>query len=146
MASGLIRTSPSWAMLPIRIALGAIMFAHGAQKVFGVWRGPGLTNWMNEPVPFPDMLRPGWIWMGAAAFAEFIGGALVLIGLYTRIGAFLIACVMIVAIFGVHWQNGFFINNRGFEFPLALLGMAVALIIFGGGSSSVDSQIASGKL
>src|SRR5215475_11376231 len=120
MPGGLVKTSESWAMLPIRLALGAIMFAHGAQKVFGVWGGPGFNNWVNQAAPFAEM-RPSWLWLGAAALSEFIGGALVMIGLYTRIGAFFIACVMLVAIFGVHWQNGFFINNRGFEFPMALL-------------------------
>ncbi|HKQ72188.1 MAG TPA: DoxX family protein [Blastocatellia bacterium] len=140
MAGGLVKTSESWAMLPIRLALGAIMFAHGAQKVLAVWGGPGLSNWANQPAPFAEM-RPSWMWMGAAALSEFIGGALVMIGLYTRIGAFFIACVMIVAIFGVHWQNGFFLRNSGFEFPLALLGMALTLLIFGGGAASIDAQI-----
>ena len=140
MAGGLVKTSDSWAMLPIRFALGAVMFAHGAQHVFGVWGGPGLNRWINQAAPFAEM-RPAWLWMGAAAFSEFIGGALVIIGLYTRIGAFFIACVMIVAIFGVHWKFGFFMNDGGFEFPLALLGMAVSLLIFGAGSASIDQQI-----
>src|SRR5215510_15897819 len=144
MAGGLVKTSESWAMLPIRLSLGAIMFAHGAQKVFGVWGGGGLNAWINQAPPFAEM-RPAWLWMGAAALSEFIGGALVLIGLYTRIGAFFIACVMLVAIFGVHWASGFFINSGGFEFPLALLGMAMALLIFGGGTASIDSQLAGKK-
>ncbi len=140
MAGGLVKTSDSWAMVPIRLTLGSIMFAHGAQKVFGVWGGPGFNNWVNQAAPFAEM-RPAWLWLGAAAISEFVGGALVMIGLYTRIGAFFIACVMLVAIFGVHWQSGFFLNNRGFEFPLALLGMAVGLLIYGGGSASIDQQI-----
>ncbi len=144
MASGLIKTSQSWAVLPIRLALGAIMFAHGAQKVFGVWGGRGLNAWINQPAPFPE-LQPAWLWMGAAAFSEFIGGALVMIGLYTRVAAFFIACVMVVAIFGVHWRSGFFINSGGFEYPLALLGMALTLLIFGGGSASIDLQMQNSK-
>ncbi|MGE0126922.1 MAG: DoxX family protein [Blastocatellales bacterium] len=146
MPGTLTRTSPSWAMLPIRIALGTIMFAHGAQKVFGVWveRDGGLTNWVNSAAPFPEM-QPAWLWLGAAAFSEFIGGALVMIGLYTRVGAFFIACVMLVAIFGVHWRHGFFMNAGGFEFPFALLGMALALLIYGGGAASIDSQMSGGK-
>ncbi len=143
MASGLVRTSTSWAMLPIRLALGTIMFAHGAQKVFGLWGGKGLTSWVNGSAPLD--LRPSWFWLGAAAFSEFLGGALVMVGLYTRVGAFFIACVMAVAIFGVHWNSGFFINNGGFEFALALLGMALALLIYGGGAASIDSQMQIGK-
>jgi putative oxidoreductase len=120
------------------------MFAHGAQKIFGVWGGKGLTAWVSQPSPFAE-LQPSWLWMGAAAFSEFIGGALVMIGLYTRVGAFFISCTMLVAIFGVHWRNGFFINAGGFEFPFALLGMSIALLIYGGGNASIDSQMVVGR-
>ena len=144
MAGGLTKTSENWAMLPIRLALGTIMFAHGAQKVFGLWGGPGFNQWINRDAPFPEM-RPAWLWLGAAAVSEFLGGALVIIGLYTRVGAFLIACVMLTAILGVHWRSGFFINGGGFEYPLALLGMAAALMVHGGGSASIDAQMSGGK-
>jgi putative oxidoreductase len=144
MLSALVKTSQNWTTLPIRLALGAVMFAHGAQKVFGVWGGPGLERWTSQASPFPEM-RPAWLWLGAAALSEFIGGALVMIGLYTRIGAFFIACVMLVAIFGVQWRYGFFIEAGGFEFPLALLGMAIALMISGGGAASIDAQMQNGK-
>ena len=144
MAGGLTRTSENWAMLPIRLALGAIMFAHGAQKVFGVWGGPGFNQWINRDAPFPEM-RPSWLWLGAAAVSEFLGGALVIIGLYTRVGAFLITCVMLTAILGVHWRSGFFINAGGFEYALPLLGMAAALMVHGGGSASIDAQMSGGK-
>ena len=144
MAGGLTKTSENWAMVPIRLALGAIMFAHGAQKVFGVWGGAGFNQWINRDAPFPEM-RPAWLWLGAAAVSEFLGGALVIIGLYTRVGAFLIACVMLTAILGVHWRSGFFINGGGFEYPLALLGMAAALMVHGGGSASIDAQMSGGK-
>src|SRR5262245_51280070 len=143
MPGGLVKTSDSWAMLLIRLALGAIMFAHGTQKGFGWLGGPGFNKWINQVAPFPEM-RPSWLWMGAAAVSELAGGVMVMIGLYTRIGAFFIACVMITAILGVHWKSGFFINAGGFEFPLALLGMAVALLIHGGGSASIDSQMSGG--
>jgi putative oxidoreductase len=120
------------------------MFAHGAQKVFGWWGGPGLDQWTSQPAPFAEM-RPSWLWMGAAAVSELVGGTMVIIGLYTRIGAFFISCVMLTAILAVHWKSGFFINAGGFEYPLALLGMAAALLVHGGGSASVDSQMAGGK-
>lgn len=140
MPSGLIKTSETWAMLPIRLALGTIMFAHGAQNVLGWWGGPGLNQWTNQTAPFSEM-RPSWLWMGAAALSQLIGGPMVVIGLYTRIGAFFIACVMLVAILGVHWRSGFFIKDGGFEYALSLLGMAAALLIHGGGSGSIDSQM-----
>ena len=144
MFQRLIATAATWIPVPLRIALGLIFIGHGAQKVFGVWGGPGFNQWINQAAPFPEM-RPSWLWLGAAAVSEFLGGALVIIGLYTRIGAFLIACVMITAILGVHWRSGFFINAGGFEYPLALLGMAAALMVHGGGSASIDSQMQGGK-
>jgi putative oxidoreductase len=63
-------------MLPIRLALGTIMFAHGAQKVLGWWGGTGFNQWINQAAPFAEM-RPSWAWLGAAAISELVGGALV---------------------------------------------------------------------
>lgn len=82
--------------------------------------------------------------MGAAAFAELIGGALLLLGFLTRVGAFLIACVMLTAIVGVTWQAGFFAPG-GFEYPLSLLAVCLALLISGGGVASVDHALAGGR-
>jgi putative oxidoreductase len=132
----LTSTSSSWATLPPRFALAIVFLAHGSQKVLGAFGGPGLRGFTSFPTPFPFM-RPAWLWMGMAAFAESVGGILVLLGLLTRVGAFLIACVMLTAIIGVHWPN-FFANNRGFEYPLSLLAMALALLIAGGGKASLD--------
>lgn len=132
----LTATIDTWALFPLRLALGAIFFAHGAQKIFGVWGGKGLNYWMATPVPYN--LQPAWAWLSAAAFAEFFGGLMVMLGAFTRIGAFLIACVMGVALAAVHLKNGFFLTNGGFEYTLALLAMALTLLIAGGGNGSVD--------
>ena len=141
MFQSLIGTSPVWVTLPLRVALGLIFIAHGAQKVFGVWGGPGLSAFMeNQGKVAPLGLSPAWLWMGAAAFAELVGGALILVGLLTRLGALLIAAVMLVAMFGVHW-GAFFLQNRGIEYTVALLGMALGLIIAGGGRASVDEML-----
>lgn len=140
MLRRLTSTGATWATVPLRLAIGIIFIAHGAQKVFGAFGGPGLQTFSSFPAPFSGM-RPAWVWMGAAAFAELAGGLLVLLGLFTRLGAFLIACVMLTAIIGVHWPN-FFANNKGLEFPFALLAIAFALLIAGGGQASVDRLIA----
>jgi putative oxidoreductase len=129
--------------MPLRLGLAAIFIAHGAQKVLGSFDGPGLAKFTSFPAPFPFM-RPAWLWMGAAAFAELIGGGLLLLGLLTRVGAFLIFCVMLTAIIGVHWRIGFFAPN-GFEYPLALLAMSLALLISGGGMASIDRALSSGR-
>ncbi|HVG39296.1 MAG TPA: DoxX family protein [Pyrinomonadaceae bacterium] len=139
MLRPVLETPPTWATVPLRLALGVIFIAHGAQKVFGVWGGPGLNKWLSGTPPFG--LRPAALWMGAAAFSELIGGLLVLLGLLTRLGALSIAAVMIVAMLGVHGKNGLFLSNQGFEYTLALLGMALALLIAGGGRLSADERL-----
>jgi putative oxidoreductase len=137
----LVATRPTWATLPLRIALGAVFIAHGAQKVFGAWGGPGWAKFTAADAPF-GFMRPAWLWMAAAALAELVGGALVLLGLFTRLGAFVLACTMLTAIVGVHW--GAFFMPRGFEYAFALLGAAVALLIEGGGQASIDKRLQGG--
>ena len=134
----LVATIPTWITMPLRLTLGIIFIAHGAQKVFGSFGGHGLAAFTANDAPLG--LRPGWLWLGAAAFAEFVGGILVLVGLLTRLGALGIATVMFVAIVGVHW-GAFFANNKGLEYPLALLGMSLALLIAGGGQASIDQML-----
>ena len=138
----IISTSASWVPLVLRLPLAVIFIGHGAQKVLGSFGGPGLAKFTSFPAPFPFM-RPAWLWMGAAAFAEFIGGALLLLGFLTRIGAFLIACTMLTAIIGVHWPA--FFGASGLEYPLALLAMCLALLISGGGIASVDRSLSSAR-
>ena len=139
----ILATGTSWVTLPLRLGLGVIFIAHGAQKVLGSFGGPGLKAFTGFPAPFPFM-KPAWLWMGAAAVSELIGGVMLLLGLLTRVGAFLIACTMLTAIIGVHWP-AFFANNKGFEYPLALLAGALALLIYGGGQASVDGMIGRGN-
>ena len=140
MFQRLIATAPTWMTMPLRIALGVIFIAHGAQKVFGIWDGPGLNAFIaNRGNPVPFGLAPAWLWMGSAAFAELIGGLLVLVGLFTRLGALMIVPVMLVAIFGVSW-GGFFLP-KGFEYALVLLCIAFALVFAGGGRLSVDEKL-----
>jgi putative oxidoreductase len=134
----LVATAPTWMTVPVRLALGIIFIAHGAQKVLGVWGGKGLADFTSGDAPLG--LRPAWLWLGAAAISELVGGALVFVGLLTRLGALSIAFVMLVAMFGVHW-GAFFMNNRGIEYTVALLGMALALIIAGGGQASIDQML-----
>lgn len=139
----LVATSPLWMNLPLRIALGVIFIAHGGGKTFGWFGGKGLSAFAGNAPPF-EFMRPDWLWMGAAAFAELLGGVLVLTGFLTRLGALLISCVMLTALFGVHLKGGFFLP-AGYEYALALLGMTLALIIAGGGQLSVDQKLSSSR-
>jgi putative oxidoreductase len=140
----LIATSSTWFTLPIRLALAAVMIGHGAQKVLGSFDGPGFKTFINGTTPF-GFMRPAWLWLAAAALSELVGGILVGLGFLTRVGAFFIACTMLTAIVGVHWNGGFFANNRGYEYPLTLLAMATALLIAGGGQASIDKGLSGGR-
>jgi putative oxidoreductase len=140
MFTRIISTSATWVTVPLRLALAVIFFAHGAQKALGSFGGKGLRAWISGSAPF-SFMRPTWLWLGVAAFSELIGSILIFLGLLTRVGALLIACTMLTAIAGVHWPH-FFSRDNGFELPLALLGMCVALLIVGGGSASVDYGLA----
>ena len=136
----IIATSATWFTIPIRLGLAAVMIGHGSQKVLGTFGGPGFNAYISGNTPF-SFMRPTWLWLSAAAFAEFFGGILVALGLLTRVSAFFIACVMLTAVTGVHWSGGFFASNRGFEFPMTLLAMALALMVSGGGALSVDKAL-----
>jgi putative oxidoreductase len=139
MLRRLTSTSSGWAMVPLRLALGIAFIGHGAQKVFGSFNGPGWAKWtsLSQAVPFPFM-RPTWLWLGAAAISELVGGILVLLGLLTRIGAFLLICVMLTAM-RTQWPA--FFAPTGMELAIAMLAMAVALLIAGGGNASADRMI-----
>jgi putative oxidoreductase len=138
----LTSTSSSWAPIPLRLALAVAFIGHGSQLVLGVFGGMGLAKFTSFPAPF-SFMRPAWLWMGAAAFSELVGGILVLLGLFTRVGAFLITCVMLTAIIGVHGRA--FFAPTGSELAVAFLGIALALLITGGGQASVDRMISGGR-
>lgn len=117
------------ALTIVRLALGSIFFAHGAQKVLGWFGGPGLKGFINwtSSLGVPTFL--GYL----AAFAEFIGGILLLSGIASEIGALMAVGVMIGAVFVVHWPHGYFAQNGGFEYPLNLIIFSLAIIIGGPG-------------
>ena len=137
---------PSWSLLVVRLGLGVIFFAHGSQKVLGWFGGHGLRGTIKA---FQGMgLPPAATTL--AAFIEFLGGAAMIIGLLARPAALGFIVIMLVAIAKVHGQHGFFLNlgvpgkGPGFEFNLALIAMALAVLIGGAGVLSVDRAIAVG--
>ncbi len=140
----LIATSSTWFTIPIRAALAAVMIAHGLQKVLGAYGGPGLKAFTSATTPF-NFMKPAWLWLGAAALSELVGGVLVGLGFLTRVGAFFIACTMLTAVIGVHWPNGLFSPNKGYEYPMSLMAMALALLISGGGQASIDRGLSGGR-
>ncbi len=132
----LVETKAGWWTIPLRVSLGVIFMAHGAQKLFGGFGGKGLQA-TAELFATKLGMTPGMLWAALASGGEFFGGLLVLIGLFTRLGALNIAVVMLVAMFHVHW--GSFFLPGGIEYTLALLGSALALLIAGAGPASFDA-------
>jgi putative oxidoreductase len=123
------------ALLVMRLSLGIIITAHGYQKVFG-----GL----HHHVEFVASLGlPGWM-AYLSAFTEFVGGILVLVGLFTRAAAFAICINLSVAIWRVHWHKGL-TGSGAIEFPLALATVAFALIFFGAGPIAMDHVLRGGS-
>uniref|UniRef100_C6DZN5 DoxX family protein n=1 Tax=Geobacter sp. (strain M21) TaxID=443144 RepID=C6DZN5_GEOSM len=129
----------------IRVFLGLVFFPHGAQKMLGWFGGPGFSGTMQM---FTQNMKVPAVFAFLAICAEFLGSLGLVTGLCTRIAAFGILANMIVAIFMVHLPNGFFMNwtgkqaGEGFEYHLLVLGMALALIVGGGGKASLDRKIA----
>jgi putative oxidoreductase len=135
----LIATTRTWVPLPLRLTMGLLFVLHGAEKVFGFNEGPGLSAWMaNEK--YANGLRPAWLWLGAAALFELIGGILILTGLLTRLGALLVVPVMLVAVYG-GLSSGGPLSLVRFGYPLVMLGAAIALLITGGGRASFDESL-----
>jgi putative oxidoreductase len=144
MIRRLFATDDSTAAAFLRLTLGAVMFAHGAQKMLGWFGGYGFagtmgyfTDGMHVPAPLAFL----------AIAAEFFGGLGLILGFVTRIAAFGIAATMAVAIAKVHIPFGFFMNwagtqkGEGFEYHLLVLAMTAFLMIRGAGAFSVDRAI-----
>ena len=134
-----LASEAGWPTLALRLPLGVIFVAHGAQKLFGWFGGYGLEGtgqWMAS-----IGLEPGYLMALMAGCAEFFGGLALALGLLTRPAALLTAFTMLIAIFSVHIDNGLFMSNNGYEYALTLLVAAVALAIQGGGRFSVDALL-----
>lgn len=139
LLNSLIRTNAtSWVPLPLRIGVGLGLIAHGSQKLFGWFGGYGLAGtgqWMES-----IGLTPGIAMAALAGGGEFLGGLLILLGLYTRFGALLIAVPMAVATLTVHWGN-YFAASNGIELTLTLFLAALTLLLSGGGRFSADARL-----
>jgi putative oxidoreductase len=143
----LLQTDSGIAGLLLRITLALVMFPHGAQKALGWFGGHGFKGTLKY---FTGSGIPAMFALLAIA-AEFLGPLGLAFGLLTRVAAFGIACVMLVAIVTVHWQHGFFINwygnqkGEGIEYHLLVLGIAITLMIIGAGAWSLDGLLAGAR-
>jgi putative oxidoreductase len=140
----LFATSNDLTLTLLRLVLGVVFFAHGAQKMLGWFGGYGFhgtmgffTQQMGIPAPLAFL----------AICAEFFGGLGLILGLLSRIAAFGIICNMLVAVVTVHHVNGFFMNwtgqqkGEGFEYHLLAIAIGLAIVVRGAGAWSIDRLI-----
>jgi putative oxidoreductase len=134
-------------LLLLRLALAAVMFPHGAQKLLGWFGGPGVagtmhffTGKMHIPAPLGVLV----------ILVEFFGPLLLVVGLLTRVAALAIGIDMLVAMLTVHLGNGFFANwsgrqkGEGIEYFIYAIAIAAVVTIVGAGRYSIDARIAEG--
>ncbi len=131
--------SIAFGLLILRLVIGLTLAAHGAQKLFGWFGGPGMSKWTESVKRL--RIRPARPWAWVAALSEFGGGLLLALGLLSPLGSLAIVGAMLVAIATVHLSKGFWVSKGGYEFNLAIIGSAVALALTGPGSYSLDNAL-----
>lgn len=138
MFKKIFQTHDDVALLILRLLLGIVFLPHGMQKLIGF---SGTMGFFTEKLGVPALFA------FLAIMAEGLGSLGLITGLLTRVAAFGIAVNMVVAVYLLHWQNGFFMNwfgnqkGEGYEFHLLAIAIAVALMIKGGGRWSIDKAI-----
>lgn len=143
--TAIFKTDDSCAGLILRVGLGGVIFAHGAQKLLGWFGGFGFEGTMGF---FTQQMGLPWLVAFLVIIGESLGSLALIAGVLTRFTAVSYILIMLGAIATVHWPVGFFMNwfgrqqGEGFEFHLLVIAMSAALVIIGGGKWSLDSVIA----
>jgi putative oxidoreductase len=141
MLRKLVQTNDDIALLVLRLMLGVVFFPHGMQKLFGWYGGGGFSGTMDM---FTTNLGIPAVFAFLAIMAEGLGSLGLIAGLLTRVAAFGITVNMVVAVYLLHFQHGFFMNwfgnqkGEGYEYHLLVIAIGIALMIKGGGKWSVD--------
>ncbi|ACL66851.1 DoxX family protein [Anaeromyxobacter dehalogenans 2CP-1] len=133
-----LETDDSTTRLFQRVVLGLVMFPHGAQKLLGWFGGRGLEATLTG---FTAGMGLPWLLAVLVILAESVGSVMLVLGVLSRLAALGIASVMVGAIVTVHGQHGFFAPD-GFEYHLLALGLALPLVVAGGGRLSLDRALA----
>lgn len=130
-------------LLILRLTLGTVFLAHGAQKAFGWFGGPGFGG----ATGFIGSLgfRPARFWAALAVGGELAAGVLLFLGLLTPLAGLLVLATMAVAIAKVHGPKGFFVQDGGFEYNLVLIIAALAVAAIGPGAFSIDHVLGLGR-
>lgn len=144
MLRRLIRTPNDWAIVIPRLILGVVFFVHGSQKAPGWFGGHGFSAAMTG---FTVRMHIPAVFAFVAIMAEFLGGIGLVLGFLARVASFGIIVTMLVAVFKVHAQYGFFMNwggqqrGEGFEYHLLAMALAWAVLIRGAGALSIDRAL-----
>ena len=143
----LLTTSNNWTLTLMRLVLGVVFFAHGAQKMLGWFGGYGFSGTMgyftHSGIPAPLAFL--------AIAAEFFGGIGLVIGLLSRVAAFGIVVNMLVAVLTVHLPFGLFMNwfgaqkGEGIEYHLLAIALGIAILVMGGGAASIDRALSAAR-
>jgi putative oxidoreductase len=138
--SVIVSPAMAYGLLVLRVVVGLIMFAHGAQKLFGWFGGGGLrgTAAFFGQLRFRPAHRPAMAFLAGLSEAA---GLLFALGVVTPFAALGLASVMVVAIGTVHWPNGLWAGNRGYEYNLTIWTVAVAVAAIGPGRFSIDHAL-----
>lgn len=139
MINKILLSKVGTAALILRVPVGLILAAHGAQKLFGWFNGNGLAGTAQWLASLG--MEPGYLMAILAGSAEFFGGLALVLGLLTRPAAMVAAFTMLVAIFSVHIGNGLFASDGGYEYALVLMVALIALAVEGGGYLSMDKAL-----
>jgi putative oxidoreductase len=124
-------------LLILRLVVGVAIAAHGSQKLFGWWRGPGIRGLSTHMASM--RFRPVPVWVAGAIGTEIGGGLLLALGLFNPLGSVGVGAAMLMAIVAFHWGKGFFGQGGGFEVPFLYLVAASVVGITGPGAYSVDA-------
>jgi putative oxidoreductase len=141
MIESLMDTHAGWVLAIARIVLGIIFFGHGAKKMLGWYGGPGLSGSMRT---FTEHLHLPSILAFLVIAGEFFSGVGLIVGLFSRIAALVIALTMVGAIATVHFRFGLFLNwfgsqeGQGIEYHLLAIALALVVVVKGGGAVSLD--------
>lgn len=140
LLTSLFTSNAGLSALVLRVPVGIVLAAHGAQKLFAWFGGYGLegTGQYMESIG----LAPGFLMALLAGSAEFFGGLALVLGVLTRPAALVSAFTMLMAIFTAHINNGLFLSNGGYEYALALFAATLSLVFSGAGRLAVDNLIA----
>ena len=138
-----VETSDDRIPMLARLALGIVIFPHGAQKILGWFGGPGIDGALGFFAALGVPAAIGWL----AIITEFVGGLALILGLFGRVAAFLVALSLISAVVTLHWSVGFFMDwngqlqGEGFEFHILAVTLAIIVLIRGSGALSIDRAI-----